>query len=112
MRFQPLMAALMLGGCAMATAPMETVDGAYVISARAAPVRGGATGAYDVANKDAQAFCAQRGRRAVLEGAQDRDIYQSGYGGGFSGTPQGGYSGGFGGGTSAAGSATIRFRCV
>jgi hypothetical protein len=112
MRFQPLMLALVAGACAQASPPMEAADGSFLISARAAPVRGGATGAYEVAYKDAQAFCAQRGQRAVLEGAQDRDIYQSGYGGAFSGTPQGGYSGAMGGGTSAAGSATIRFRCV
>lgn len=112
MKIQPLVLALVVGACAQATPPMETADGAYLISARAAPVRGGATGAYEVAHKDAMAFCAQRGRRAVLEAAQDRDIYQSGYGGAFSGTAQAGYSGGIGGGTSAAGSATVRFRCV
>lgn len=102
---------LAVGGCAVASPVMDTGDGTYMISARAAPARGGATGAQTVAYQDAQQFCAQQGGRPVLIGAQDRDIYQSAIGGGFSGTPTSGYSGGFGGGTFAGGSATLRFRC-
>jgi hypothetical protein len=107
MRAIGLVGFLALGACAMATQPMEMADGSYSISARAAPARGGATGAYEVAHKDAMTFCQQSGKRAVLEGGSDRDIYQSGGGGYIS--PQGG---GFGGSTMAAGSAMIRFRCV
>jgi hypothetical protein len=93
-------------GCATASPVMDAGDGVYLISARAAPVRGGATGAYTVAYEDAQKFCAQKGNglHAIVVNNQDRDIYQSSFGGGFSGTPSGGYSGGIGGGTFAAGS--------
>jgi hypothetical protein len=50
-----------LAGCATASPVMDAGDGTYLISARAAPVRGGATGAQTVAYNDAQKFCAQRG---------------------------------------------------
>lgn len=107
MRAVVVVGLLALGACAQASQPMEAADGTYLISARAAPVRGGATGAYEVAHKDAMAFCAKSDKRAVLVGAADRDVYQSSYGGTV--TSGGAY---FGGGTSAAGSASIRFRCV
>lgn len=107
MRAVIIVGLLALGACAQATQPMEAADGTYMISARAAPVRGGATGAYEVAHKDAMAFCQQSGKRAVLVGTNDRDIYQSA-GGGYI-TPQ---NAGFSGSTMAAGSANIRFRCV
>ena len=107
MRAVVIVGLLALGACAQASQPMEAADGSYMISARAAPVRGGATGAYEVAHKDAMAFCQQSGKRAVLVGADDRDIYQSGFGGSFNKN-----GGAFGGGTAAAGSANIRFRCV
>ena len=107
MRAMVLVGLLALGACAQATQPMEAADGSYMISARAAPVRGGATGAYEVAHKDAMAFCQRSSKRAVLVGSEDRDIYQSGFGGSIN---QNG--GAFGGGTAAAGSANIRFRCV
>lgn len=102
-----LILAVLLGGCAQVSPPMENADGSYLISGRAAPVRGGATGAYEVAFKDAQKFCAQGNRRAVIQNAEDRDIYQTAVGGGWSGG-----TGGFSGNTLAAGSATLRFRCV
>lgn len=98
---------LMVGACAQASPPMEMADGSYAIQARAAPVRGGSTGAYEVAHKDAMVFCQQSGKRAVLLGAQDRDIYQSG--GGITWNQYGGAGGGS---TMAAGAATLRFRCV
>lgn len=100
-------------GCATASPAMDMGDGTYLISARAAPARGGATGAMTVAHEDERKFCAQQGDglRPIVVGAQDRDIYQSSIGGGFSGTPTGGYSGGFGGSTMAAGSVNMRFRC-
>lgn len=107
MRVMWIVGLIALGACAQATQPMETADGSYMISARASQARGGATGAYEVAHKDAQAFCARQDKRAVLVGSNDRDIYQSG-GAGYIG-PQGGY---FGGGTNVSGSANIRFRCV
>lgn len=107
MRVIAILALLALAACAQATQPMEMADGSYSISARAAPARGGATGAYEVAHKDAMAFCQQKGKRAVLLGGSDRDIYQSAGGGYIS--PQGGS---FGGSTMASGSAMIRFNCV
>ena len=107
-------AAASVVGCATATPVMDAGDGTYLISARAAPARGGATGAMTVAHEDARKFCAQQGDglRPIVVGAQDRDIYQSSVGGGFSGTPTGGYSGGFGSSTMAAGSVNMRFRCA
>lgn len=112
MRFQPFLLVLLVGACAQASPPMEVADGSYIINARAAPARGGTAGAYEKAHTDAQTFCAQQSKRAVLQSAQDRDVYQSAYGGAFSGTPTGGYSGAMSGGTNAWGSATVRFRCV
>lgn len=96
----------LLGGCAMATAPMDAGNGVYMISAHASPVRGGAAGAMQVAYKDATAFCSTKGGHAVLVDAANRDVYQGSVGGSWS--PQGGS---FGGGVFAAGNADIRFRC-
>jgi hypothetical protein len=56
-----MLGAVALAGCATATPVMDAGDGTYLISARAAPVRGGATGAQTVAYTDAQKFCAQKG---------------------------------------------------
>jgi hypothetical protein len=107
MRAVLLLGILAIAACAQASPPMEMADGSYAIQARAAPARGGSTGAYEVAHKDAMAFCARSDKRAVLLNAQDRDIYQSSAGGYIG--PQGGS---FGGSTMAAGAATLRFRCV
>ena len=94
--------AALVSGCATATRVIDAGDGTYLISARAAPARGGATGAMTVAHEDARKFCAQQGDglRPIVIGAQDRDIKQSSYGGGFSG------------GAMAAGSVNMRFRCA
>jgi hypothetical protein len=96
-------------GCAMASPVMDAGDGNYLISARAAPARGGATGAQTVAYGDAQKFCAQKGdgSHPVVVNTQERDIYQSSFGGGFNQ-----YGGGFSGGTMAAGAVNFRFRCA
>jgi len=91
----------------MASDVMDAGNGVYMISARAAPIRGGAAGAVQVAYKDANAFCGARGAHAVVLDANDRDVYQSSVGGSWS--PQGGS---FGGGTFAAGNANLRFRCA
>jgi hypothetical protein len=101
------LAMLLVGACATSSPVMEATDGTYFVSARAAPVRGGATGAQTVAYDEAQKFCAQKGMRPILVGNQERDIYQSSFGGGFNQ-----YGGGFGGGTSAAGSVNMRFKCA
>lgn len=98
---------LMVGACAQASPPMEMADGSYLISARAAPARGGTAGAYEEAHKQATGYCQQAGKRAVLLNASDRDVYQSA-GGGYIGPGGGGFSGG----TSAWGSANLRFKCV
>jgi hypothetical protein len=55
--------AAVLGGCATASPAMDLGDGTYLISAGAAPARGGATAAMTVAHNDAQQFCAQNGSR-------------------------------------------------
>lgn len=97
---------LALGGCATASDVMEMPNGVYMISARAAPARGGAAGAMQVAYKDAQAFCGAKGARPIVVDSQDRDVMQGSVGGSFG--PSGGS---FGGGVFAAGNATLRFRC-
>jgi hypothetical protein len=93
---------LLVVGCATTSGVMEAEDGTYIISARAAPVRGGTAGANAVAYKEAQKFCATKGGRAVLVGASERDVYQSAAGASWNA-----YGGGAGGGTFAAGSAII-----
>ena len=100
--------ALMLSACAMTSDVMDMGGGVYTISGRASPIRGGATGATEVAYSDANKFCAQKhpGTRAVLIDQKDRDIYQSSVGGSWNNS-----GGSFGGGTFAAGSANLRFRC-
>jgi hypothetical protein len=112
MEWRPLAAVLSaacLVGCATASPVMDAGDGVYMISARAAPARGGTTGAHTVAYGDAQKFCAQKGDglHPVLVNTQERDIYQSSIGGGFNQ-----YGGGFGGSTMAAGTVNMRFRCA
>ena len=100
-------AVALLPGCAMTSGVMEAEDGTYLISARAAPIRGGTAGANAVAYEDAQKFCAAKGQRAVVVTAQERDVYQSSMGASWNS------SGGFaGGGTFAAGNANLRFRCA
>ena len=97
-----LMLLLLLGGCTSASPVMETSDGSYMVSARAAPAAGGATGAQTHAYKQAQAYCAAMDKKPVVVGTNDRDVYQGGVGGSAYG---------FGGGMSAAGEAKLRFRC-
>jgi hypothetical protein len=100
--------AISLAGCATANPVMDAGDGTYLISARASPARGGATGAQTVAYPDAQKFCAQKGDglHPIVVNTQEREIYQSSVGGGFHQ-----YGGGFGGSTMAAGAVNFRFRC-
>jgi hypothetical protein len=87
---------------------MDAGNGTYMISAHAAPVRGGAAGANDVAYKDANKFCAAKdGSHAVVVTANDRDVYQGSVGGSWNGS-----GGSFGGGVFAAGNTTLRFRCA
>lgn len=102
-----ILACLTVAACATASPVMEAADGTYFVSARAAPVRGGATGAQTVAFEEARKFCAQKGMHPLLVGNQERDIYQSSSGGGFNQ-----YGGGFGGSTMAAGSVNMRFKCA
>jgi len=87
----------------MTSGVMDTGGGTYMISAYAAPVRGGAAGANGVAYNDANTFCAQRGTHAVVLTANARDVYQ----GAFSA------SRGFAsGGVFAAGNTDLHFRCA
>jgi hypothetical protein len=95
-----------IGGCATASDVMDTGNGTYMISAHAAPVRGGAAGANEVAYKDANKFCMAKGAHAVVLQADSRDVRQSSFGGSFN--RQGGS---FGGGSFAAGNTDMHFRC-
>jgi hypothetical protein len=96
-----------LTGCATSSGVMEMADGSYMISAKAAPIRGGTSGANSMAYEEAQKFCATVKGKAVLVNQQERDVYQ----GGSAATVN--QSGGFGSsGFAAGGAASIRFRCV
>ena len=97
----------LLGSCAMASDVMDTGNGTYMISAHAAPIRGGAAGANEVAYKDADAFCAKKGGHAVVLVANSRDVYQGSVGGSYNRS-----GGSFGGGIFAAGNADLHFRCA
>ena len=99
-------AVLSLSACATTSGVMEAEGGTYLISARAAPARGGTAGANAVAYEEAQKFCAAKGSRAVVIDAKERDVYQSSAGASWG--PSGGSAGG---GTFAAGSANLRFKC-
>jgi hypothetical protein len=94
--------ATLLSACAVASAPMETDHGTYIISGFAAPARGGTAGAFDVIQADAQKCCGTQGKRAVAVGTAKQDLPQAAvfvnqYGGG---------------GTAHAGSADLEFRCI
>jgi hypothetical protein len=97
-----LLSAWALTGCAMSSNVMDTGNGTYMVSAHAAPIRGGAAGANDVAYGAANNFCGQKGGHAVVIGTNTRDVYQGSFGGSSSG---------FGGGVFAAGNADLHFRC-
>jgi len=97
---------ILLAGCATTSGVMEAEGGTYLISARAAPARGGTAGANAIAYEEAQKFCAAKGGRAIVMDARERDVYQSS--GGASWNRSGG---GAAGGTFAAGSAILRFKC-
>ena len=73
-----------------------------MISAHAAPIRGGAAGANSIAYTDAVAFCAKQGAHPVVLAADARDVYQASYGG---------YGSGYSGGVFAAGNTDLHFRC-
>ena len=98
---------LLVGACASSSGVMEMADGSYIISAKAAPIRGGTAGANSLAFEEAQKFCATANGRAVIVSKQERDVYQ---GGSVASVNQ---TSGFGSsGFSAGGAASIRFRCV
>ena len=97
----------MLAGCATTSGVMEAEGGTYLISARAAPARGGTAGANALAYEEAQKFCKEKGRRAIVIDAMERDVYQSSGGASWSAS-----GGGAAGGTFAAGNANLRFRCA
>lgn len=103
-----LCSGLWLSGCALTSGVIDAGNGTYMISAHASAVRGGAAGATGIAYGDANAFCAQKapGSHAVALTNQEREVYQSSFGGSFN---QNG--GGFGGGTFAAGNTQLYFRC-
>ena len=98
--------AVYLSACATTSGVMEAEGGTYIISGRAAPIRGGTAGANAIAYEEAQKFCAAKGARAIVIDARERDIYQSAAGASWNS-----YGGGAGGGTLAAGNAILRFKC-
>ena len=71
--------AVTLAGCATSSKIMEADDGTYVISAYALQVRGGASGATNLAFEDATRFCQQKGLRAQLVNSNEQDIHQRNY---------------------------------
>lgn len=96
-----------MSACAMTSQVMDTGNGTYMISAHAAPARGGAAGANDVAYREANKFCQQKdGAHAVVTDANARDVYQAAAGGSYG--PSGGWHGG---GVFAAGNVDMHFRC-
>ena len=97
---------VLIAGCAMTSGVMEGEGGTYMISARAAPARGGTAGANAAAYEEAQKFCAGKGARAVVINSSERDVYQSG---GTANVNQ--YGGMAAGGTFAWGNANLRFKC-
>ena len=94
---------LLLSGCAATSSVMESEGGIYLISARAAPARGGTAGANSLAYEEAQKYCATKSSHAIVVDSTERDTYQ--------GTLVANRQGGFGG-FSASGNANIRFRCA
>ena len=101
-----LLGALLLTSCATTSGVMEAEGGTYIISARAAPARGGTAGANALAYEEAQKFCAGKGGRAIVVDAKERDVYQSSAAASWSAS-----GGSAGGGTFAAGNANLRFKC-
>lgn len=98
--------AIVLAACATTSGVMEAEGGTYIISARAAPARGGTAGANAIAYDEAQKFCAKKNARAIVVTADERDVYQSASGASF--TRAGGSASSA---TFAAGNANLRFRC-
>jgi hypothetical protein len=101
-----LILGLMLAGCTRTSGVMEGENGTYLISARAAPAAGGTAGANQAAYEEAQKFCATKGARAIVITSAERDTYQS-----FGSATANAYGGSASSSTSAAGNASIRFRC-
>jgi len=103
-----LIAAALIAGCAMTSGVMDAGGVTYLISAHASAVRGGATGANQIAYEDAQKFCAQKGAglHAIVVNSQERDVYQSSFGGTVNAN-----GGSIGGAKVAAGNVNLRFRC-
>ena len=103
-----LLSTTVVSGCAMTSGVMDAGGGTYLISAHASAVRGGATGANQIAYEDAQKFCAQKGNglHAIVVNSQERDVYQSSFGGTVNSN-----GGSFGGAKVAAGNVNLRFRC-
>lgn len=97
-----LICGALLGGCAVTSDVMDTGGGTYMISAHAAPVRGGAAGANKLAYARAAKFCSAQGAHPVVLATSARDVYQGSFGGS---------AGSFGGGVFAAGNTDLHFRC-
>lgn len=98
-----------LAGCAITSPVMDAGSGVYLISSHASAIRGGATGASSIAYEDAQKYCAAKGGglHAVVLTENERDVYQSSFGGSFNAN-----GGNFGGASLAAGNVNLRFNCA
>jgi len=106
-----------LGGCAMSSGIMHLDGGVRQISASAAPLRGGATGAQKVAYEEAQADCAKEGLNAVMLAPAEREQHYGQMGTAYGTANVNQYGGHASGGASSApvmgaGSATILYRCA
>lgn len=95
---------LMISSCAMTSDVMDMGKGVYMVSGRAAALRGGTTGATKVAYEAAQKFCLQKSPElhAVTLTNNERDVYQSS----ASWTQAGGNAN-----TMASGQSEIFFKC-
>jgi hypothetical protein len=103
----PCLLTVLVGACAQTSDVMNVGGGNYMISAAASPARGGASGALDLAAKDANKFCAQSGRgEAIIRRARNKDVYQSSVGASWANG-----TGSLSGGRFAAGRARVTFRC-
>lgn len=69
--------AILLTGCASTSSVMPMGEGVYTITSAASPIRGGTTGANELAYQKAEEFCRIEGQHARIIGTQERDVYQS-----------------------------------
>src|SRR5262245_4657575 len=109
--------AAILSGCAMSSGIMRLEGGVRSISATAAPLRGGATGAAKVAYEEAQADCQKEGLNAVMLAPAEREQFAGQMSASYGQASANRYNAQASGGAGSApvlgpGSATILYRCT